>query len=487
MGPQLVRLLRPRMMRGSDPPMRRSRTPSATSSDSVDVSAVEPSSDAQPRYPRPKILIIDAPDVAPLLLQRGYAAMSGSFGQPIVVPAGSGYFPVTISRDDLPGYTEQEIIVVDLAGPVARQTDSDARPSMPGPGVNAIWAPLGPGLVDPRPAAMRVVRQDMDRILRHGGVFIIFATARFSPRYIFASLDSDGGINSYYARKLEADNWGILSELQYLPVEDDAGEEMDIAPSGIARILGIESYFSSGRFDCVIKPSDPVAFRWDTLATSKYGDPVAGIMHPDGSDIKGWVFVLPQIQRRAELVLELVDHILPRLVPRLFPHAEGSQWTRRPEYDLPRVAQLRKEIVETEQDARAQIRKREELIEAERAQYGFLHDLLTATGDELVQAVVSALSMIGFNDVQNVDAVTEATGQSGPLREDIRIMDAPKPVLVEVKGISGMPREASALQVTKYLIPRMREWHRTDIHGLAIINHQKHLPALDREHAHVFQ
>jgi hypothetical protein len=33
----------------------------------------------------------------------------------------------------------------------------------------------------------------------------------------------------------------------------------------------------------------------------------------------------------------------------------------------------------------------------------------------------------------------------------------------------------------------MREWERTDVQGLLVINHQRNLPALDREHAHVFQ
>jgi hypothetical protein len=66
-------------------------------------------------------------------------------------------------------------------------------------------------------------------------------------------------------------------------------------------------------------------------------------------------------------------------------------------------------------------------------------------------------------------------------------MDADVPVLVEVKGIGGLPKEANALQVAKYLAPRMREWGRTDIKGLSIVNHQRHLPALDREHDNVFQ
>jgi hypothetical protein len=61
------------------------------------------------------------------------------------------------------------------------------------------------------------------------------------------------------------------------------------------------------------------------------------------------------------------------------------------------------------------------------------------------------------------------------------------PILVETKGITGLPSEEDALQISKYLRPRMIEWDRTDIHGLSVINHQRNLPGLDREHARVFQ
>jgi hypothetical protein len=182
-----------------------------------------------------------------------------------------------------------------------------------------------------------------------------------------------------------------------------------------------------------------------------------------------------------------MDRVLPELRPRLFPHAEGSRWTRRSEYDLPRVAALKKEIVEIETETRMRVSNLEQQIEAERAAHGFLHDLLTATGDDLVQAVVQALKTLGFNDVRDADVEARAAGDAGQLREDLRIMDAAVPVLVEIKGLAGMPKEASSLQVAKYLTPRMREWKRHDLRGLAIVNHQRNLPALDREHEHVFQ
>jgi len=439
----------------------------------------------EPKYSRPQILVIDAPDITPLLQQRGYAAASGSFGQPVWVPAGAGYLPLRLTADDLPGYTEQEIVVADLAGPSPQE--HDGRPvEVPGPGVQTIWAPTAGGLVDPRPAMMLAVRDAMDRIYGHGGVFIIFAAARFDPGCIVSTVDRYGSLDRYGSRPLNADNWSLMSELGWLSVTGDTGQEMDVAENGVARILGIENYFNSGRFRCVIRPHSSIAARWETLATSKYGDPVAGVIVPGQDANDGLIFVLPQVERRADLVAELVDRVLPALVPRLFPHAEGSRWTRRPEYELPRVGALRNEIVQLEEATRIRVRELEEQIEAERSRYGFLHDLLAGSGDDLVRAVIHALQTIGFTDVQDADAAG-ASGQAGPLREDIRIMDAAVPVLVEVKGITGMPRETSSLQVTKYLTPRMREWGRTDIHGLAIINHQRHLPGLDREHEHVFQ
>ena len=262
---------------------------------------------------------------------------------------------------------------------------------------------------------------------------------------------------------------------------------MDVADNGIARSLGIENYFNKGYFECVVKPG-PLTGRWITLATSKYGDPVGGIIAPSKEDEQaGLIFIFPQLECRSDLVIDLMDRVLPELRPRLFPHAEGSRWTRRPEYDLPRVTALKRQIIEIETETRTRVSELEEQIEVERSAHGFMPDLLTATGDDLVQAVVQALSALGFNDVRDADVEAKAAGAAGQLREDLRIMDAAVPVLVEIKGLAGMPKEANSLQVAKYLAPRMREWRCHDLRGLSIVNHQRNLPALERDHEHVFQ
>jgi len=60
-------------------------------------------------------------------------------------------------------------------------------------------------------------------------------------------------------------------------------------------------------------------------------------------------------------------------------------------------------------------------------------------------------------------------------------------VTVEVKGISGIPTDDDALQASKYVIPRMKEFNRTDIQALGIINHQRNRPPLQRENVDLFR
>jgi hypothetical protein len=106
----------------------------------------------------------------------------------------------------------------------------------------------------------------------------------------------------------------------------------------------------------------------------------------------------------------------------------------------------------------------------------------------LVQAVITTLNVLGFPEVIDIDAAKEAAGDDEPRREDIHILlDGHPFVLGEVKGIEGLPKEANSLQVAKYLAPRMRELARTDLRGLAIVNHQRHLEPLKRNNDDVFQ
>lgn len=86
-----------------------------------------------------------------------------------------------------------------------------------------------------------------------------------------------------------------------------------------------------------------------------------------------------------------------------------------------------------------------------------------------------------MRDVRDADAELAASDPSADRREDLQIHDRSPLLLVEVKGTARpRPQESEALEVAKYLHPRARDLERTDIIGLTIINHQRHLPPAER-------
>jgi hypothetical protein len=155
-------------------------------------------------------------------------------------------------------------------------------------------------------------------------------------------------------------------------------------------------------------------------------------------------------------------------------------------YELPSVRALEDEIAAVRREAEDREAELRTAIEAEREADGWLHTLLTGTGDELADAVKAALDDLGLQDVRKVDDAQEEQ-RTGRRREDLQVWGQSPVVLVEVKGINGLPKEANSLQVTKYLIPRMREWDRRDVRGLSVINQQRGLPPLLRDNEHTFQ
>jgi hypothetical protein len=379
------------------------------------------------------------------------------------------------------------VVIADLASPPA--VNETAPQNGPPPQETSIWVDVGDGLIDPRPRVMNLVQEKFDRIHQHGGVFILFADMRRNPGYVLARPYGMYGGNVEVEHEVPIDNWGCLSLLDTLEVSGDQGVELEAGSTEAAQAFALTRHLKDAHFSCLVKPGPGISERWITLASSKYGDPVAGIIVPSEQN-EGWVIILPRVAASGQLMRELLNEVLPNLAPRLFPDSEGSRWTRREEYELPVVLDIATEIRRVEEESRDRINALEAAIEEQRTDGGFLHELLTGTGDSLVAAVIAALKVLGFTDVRDTDALTDGTQKqerAERLREDLQVWDRNPVLLVEVKGIGALPREAESLQVTKYLIPRMREWERTDVQGLSVINHQRNLPALDREHEHVFQ
>ena len=439
---------------------------------------VSSSESATLKYHHPKILLIDLKDeIKAVLKAEGYNVEAGSFGVPYRVPKDDKLFPV-ITNGSLPSnLPEREIIVIDLFP--ANIIDQPIGEKQTSPGESDWWASCSEGIIDPRPRSMIAIQKDFDRIFEHGGIFIVFASGRYRPRVI-------RGYKNYSGIQKEedvyCDNWQFLSILGDLDATDDSGEEISVLEKETLLRQVLSEHANGGHFLCTLRPnkwSERITKAWRPLATNKFGAPVAGqIAAAHG---KGWIFVFPQLSNRQHFLLRFLKEVLPEISPELFPHLEGARWVRKPEYELTEVLELRNQITRIQETANQKVVELETAIQEKRAAMSYLYDLIRATGRPLVEAVKQTLETLGFRSVLDADKQIEQPGAGGTKREDLQIRDNSPTVLVEVKGIAGLPRDSEALQVWKYAAPRMREWQRTDVRGLAIINHQRNLPPLDRD------
>jgi hypothetical protein len=431
-------------------------------------------------YPKPKILLLDLTDGAyEALSKKGFNVRKGSFGRPYKVSKAGGFQPV-IGEAELPNFTEQEVIVVDLyvanydAGPQGEKHRPNSETDL--------WAKCDKGFIDPRVRAMWRVRERFDRILEGGGVFVVFADAKQHQELQLARLSGGPFPELYDIEAFPSDIWDFLSACMALDVEDDHGEEM--SPWDTTHDLGklVAAHLPSGSFNCTIYGGSWSGAEWINLCQNKYGQSV-GVAWLQQQ--KGTVIVVPQLNDKVTFLTKLFTDVLPDLAPHLFPDLVRGKWTHLPEYELPKVMELERARADLTRCAQAEIATLETELEKERAANVWLHDLLTATDAPLVEAAKKAFAILGFREVVDIDAERDREGKSR--REDLQIRDQSPTLVIDIKGIAALPSDEDALQADKHAAIRMREEKRTDIIGLSIINHQRHLPPLERENAMPFR
>lgn len=428
----------------------------------------------KPKYYHPKIILIDIDKSAENALNTiGFNALSGSYGAPYAVTSSHKFVPVQHSAY-LPNFTEQEIVIIDLAGP---------KPASPPDQVDYVtsdekmwWQKCSAGQIDPRPLCMAQWQKNAVRILDHGGVFIVFANTVDTVEYTYGRVEPGHGLVSYSDDN--ASNWSFLPLIQSseIEVKFDHGEEISLVEdkNELRRLL--EPYFADASFTCTMDKSYRLEGDWVPLAKNKYGKTVSAfIRRPESNGVNGWVFMFPRLTDTAEFLSRFISEILPELVPHLFPYQSTHSWVYDPYYELPQVLEMKKRINDVREAADREAKQLEEQVCTEKENNEWLYEILTGTGDSLKAAVHKALNELGFEKVVDVDKTAEH------LDEDLRILDSDHRLLVEVKGINGLPSDDDVQQVAKHVPIRMREWQNNEVSGLTIINHQRKLEPLKRQ------
>ena len=434
------------------------------------------------KYQKPKILLIDLPNtVFDNVRSAGFNVLTGTFGSPYKVKLGDDYQPV-IGKLSLPNYTEQEIIFIDLTPP--KMIDSPEGEKMTSEGEYDWWTKCSRGKIDPRPEVMFAVQPHFDRILKYGGFFIIFAQPRLLQKLVWAKIGYRGfEIHS----ESPADNWSFLSILSRnnLKIELDFGKEINVPGYDHPIFHFLRKNTADAEYTATFSPTSRIEKKWISILTNKFGKSVGGLIVL-GEDSKGRILILPQISKKSEGILTLLREVLPDVSPHLFPHIEGTRWVERDEYELDSILKYKTEKIAVRQKLKLELEELDRKIVEERNKLGFLHGIITKTGPDLVISVKSCLELIGFKQIIDVDEEIREQDITGQRQEDLQVHDRSPTLLLEIKGLSRPPREQDTNQVIKYVSRRMKEWDRTDVRGVSIINHQRNIPALDRDNQNVF-
>jgi len=335
---------------------------------------------------------------------------------------------------------------------------------------------------------MNVAAEYIDRIHAHGGVLIVITAMPATQPYVRARVESNyrGRPDIRVLADADMSNWSAASTLSDIHATADFGEQMK--PTDPAVKIGLGPSMWQGRFGATLEAGYNNETWYISLATNRYDKDVAAVLVPRKDSGSGLVVFLPPVARIDEVIFDLVNGFLQRVAPELYELGDASEWTSQDAYEHDSVRELQEEVTAVRARAESDIADLESQIATQRDEHQHLHTLLTGTGDPLVAAIITTLKGLGFSDVRDVDAEKEAAGDDGRKREDLHIFeDGRSPILGEVKGIGGLPKESNALQVGKYLAPRIKEWETTKLRGLSIVNHQRHLPPAQREHVNVFQ
>jgi hypothetical protein len=241
--------------------------------------------------------------------------------------------------------------------------------------------------------------------------------------------------------------------------------------------LGIFSAHSHQIGSCPVVELAPELTPTEVAKHKRTGKPVA-ISVRLGSGLAIW---LPMMGGDpASLISDVVE------VSRNLIDVPASSWLETDDYWMPQLLDVkaREKILLAETESKlSELRKEEESVRA--AFQANANGLLTESGSNLVNAVELALRTLGVETI-NVD-VAEPERREEDLWLGRAQMSAPPQDtshLAEVKSYRrGTCSDDDYAALLKYLRRRSREWSRSDLRGLLVVNHQLSRPASDRQKA----
>lgn len=430
---------------------------------------------------RPKICTFDLGEVNEELKSEGYNIYEGSIGKKVKVPNFKDYqnHQLLLNFDFPSNLHEYDVFILDLDNPetIEYQHDDHVRQNISGSSYLALLSRYPETLFDPRPLSAFLLNGRLRKINNRRCILIVFATSDYVSEYEPIEISSSN------PRAKSIEKYGIYSFFENrIPTESSMfGKEMKVESMRSDLQNLIERHIKGAIYNQTF--SHPTVWeneerindkKYFPLIRNQNDDIVSYYNHSDNFDL----FVFPQFKDKNKFVLEFLKSVAPSISPELFPYSTQNSWKEDKEYRLPNEQELLDEKEQIIKEYDAKIKGVEKRIDKNKTNFAFLHDILSETGDTLVDSVIKYLKWLGFNSVVDMDGENP---DSRIKEEDIQVTIEEGLLIIEVKGIGGTSTDSECSQISKIKHRRCKERNAFDVYALYLVNHQRYLPPLKRK------
>lgn len=425
----------------------------------------------------PKVCLVDMESsVSDLLKKRLYDCTPATLGAYVNAPKSrSGMQNFIVPLTSLPpNLHEYEVVVIDLAAKERvelSEATADLK-NVSGKSTYALLSVYPEQVFNSKAFGAKKFSNEISEMLEKESILIVFASENENVVYDIVEIGNHGNsvVDQSHCNTLRlCDGIGEF--------KNKHGRKMALAEpsSRFSSLLG--KYLNGAEYD-VVFPHQKTWENGQYVASSEFHpllvNDVGEIVAYATSVGQGFLFVLPQIKNKAEFLEEFFDS-LAEVFPKIFPYNGLFSWLNDGSYPLPGEQDLLNQRKIIEEKYKADILDNATAAASLKEEFKFLRDMLSESGESLVEALQEYFRWLGFSSVKSMDEHS-----TDVLEEDIQVELENGILIIEVKGIGGTSKDKECAQISKIKHRRMEERQAFDVSALYVVNHQRYISPRNR-------
>lgn len=418
------------------------------------------------KFREPQVYVVNNSEIADGL-RNAYVVDEGNLGivKCIEYERHVNHRYVNLEYNIISNLHEYKVVIIDLQNKTEEKNCSEDENPINPPYLFRVDYPTK--VFDPTPIVMNQIPKRMNK----NNLRIIFANYEYSEKYLIVKLE--GQDNYRYESEFEEELYSSIGA----STDEKKGKKIVAEDNELAKVISKYVLEYSVIFY--------LPHRWDKNQNKQVPDQnyIPLILNQDSEVIsyigydedRGYELLLPVCREKEKLIGELFEKVLPNILPEIFPESKGFNWLNNEEFQPKEILVYKEKKQRLKDIYEKQLSEIEEQEKHIYEKYRFLNNLLTETGQVLVEAVKEYLEWLGYKDVKLIDGIEDV------LREDIQVYDGEDLLIVEVKGIGGTSTDAECSQVAKHRRRREKENRDKNVIPIYIVNHQRYINPKSRE------